>query len=114
MQSEDEINKKLGRTIAKKRKAAGYTQDEVSAHLDIGKEAFSRIERGISGASVSKLYALAELFECEVETFFVDGGRRQVDQTDSNERLFAGLSSADRQLVVQIVEKLTARLKAAR
>lgn len=113
MRSEDEINKKLGRTIAKRRKAAGYTQEETSAHLDIGKEAYSRIERGLTGASVSKLYALAELFECGIESFFVDGGQRQVDQTDLNERLFAGLNSADRQLVVQIVEKLTARLKAA-
>ncbi|MCY4754633.1 helix-turn-helix domain-containing protein [Pelomonas aquatica] len=112
MQSEDVINKRFGRTIAKKRKAAGYTQEQVSAHLEIGKEAFSRIERGINGVSVGKLFALADLFGCGVETFFVEAA--PVAKADSTDSLLAGLSEADRQLVVLIVEKLAARLKAPR
>lgn len=114
MQSEDEINKKVGRTIARRRKAAGYTQEQVSAHLEIGKEALSRIERGINGVSVSKLFALAELFGCGVETFFVEPARITVDQPDSTDSLLTGLSDLDRQLVVQIVERLTTRLRAHR
>jgi transcriptional regulator with XRE-family HTH domain len=114
VQSEDEINKKVGRTIAKKRKAAGYTQEQVSAHLDIGKEAFSRIERGINGVSVAKLFSLADLFGCGVETFFAEAARQLADQPDSTDRLLAGLSKADRQLVVQLVEKLADRLRSNR
>lgn len=106
MQSEDEINKKLGRTIARKRKAAGYTQDDVSVHLDIGREAYSRIERGINGASVAKLYALAELFGCEVETFFSEAGRSQSQQIEAMEQLLSSLSNADQKLLVRIVAAL--------
>lgn len=114
MQSEDEINKKVGRAIAKRRKAAGFTQEQVSVRLDIGKEAFSRIERGINGVSIGKLFALADFFGCGVETFFVDATRQLVDQPDSMDRLLVGLSAEDRQLVVQILETLTTRLKASR
>jgi len=106
VQSEDEINKKLGRSIARRRKAAGFTQDDVSVHLDIGREAYSRIERGISGASVAKLYALAELFSCEVEMFFTDAHRSQSRQVEAVERLLSNLSSDEQKLVVRIVEAL--------
>lgn len=114
MQSEDEINKKLGRTIAKRRKAAGFTQDEVSVHLDIGREAYSRIERGITGASVAKLHALAELFGCEVELFLTESSRRHSDQLEAIERLLSGLAAADQKLVVRIVEALTPILTKSR
>lgn len=106
MQSEDEINKKLGRTIARKRKAAGYTQDDVSAHLDIGREAYSRIERGINGASVAKLYALAELFGCEVETFLTEANRIQSQQVEAVERVLSKLPNMEQKLLVRIVEAL--------
>jgi transcriptional regulator with XRE-family HTH domain len=114
VQSEDEINKKVGRTIAKQRKAAGYTQEQVSAHLDIGKEAFSRIERGINGVSVGKLFALAELFGCGIETFLIEAKRPLIDPATSADRLLVSLSNADRQLVFELVETLTARLRGAR
>ena len=113
MQSEDEINKRLGRTIARKRKAAKYTQDDVSVHLDIGREAYSRIERGITGASVAKLYALAELFDCEVESFLTEASRRPSDNAEAVERVLSNLSNVDQKLLVRIVEALAPVLKKA-
>lgn len=113
MQSEDEINKKLGRAIARKRKASGYTQDDVSVHLDIGREAYSRIERGINGASIAKLYALAELFGCEVETFLTEASRSQSEHAVAIERLLSSLSNGDQKLLVRIVEALTPLLTKA-
>ena len=114
MASEDKINERLGRAIAKKRKAAGFTQDEVAEHLGIGKEAFSRIERGVVGASVAKLYALADLFKCGVETFLIEGSRRPTDQVESIDRAMTDLSAADRHFVVQLVKELAKRFKGKR
>lgn len=108
---EDEINKRLGKAIAKKRKAAGFTQDQVAEHLGIGKEAFSRIERGVVGASVAKLYALADLFKCGVETFLIEGSRRLTDQMESIDRAMTDLSPGDRHFVVQLVQQLGKRFK---
>lgn len=111
MSKEELINQRLGKTIAKKRKAAGYTQEEVAEHLGIGPEAFSRIERGKVGASVSKLFELATLFDCGVETFLVEGSRRTSEQAERMARLLSGLSSADRQLMVNLVDRLAQRLR---
>ena len=109
---EELVNQRLGKTIARRRKAAGYTQDEVAERLEIGKEAFSRIERGIAGASVYKLFVLADMFECGVESFLIEGSRRVTEQVELIDRHISGLSMADRQLMVQIVERLARRFKA--
>ena len=73
-----------------------------------------RIERGITGASVAKLHALAELFGCEVEALLVEATRRHSEQLDAVERLLSGLSAADQKLVVRIVEAVAPVLKSAR
>lgn len=104
------INQKLGKTIAHKRKVAGFTQEEVADRLGIGSEAFSRIERGLVSPGIPKLYELAELFECGVETFLVEGSRRPTDQAEYLARLIEHLSVADRSLIVAIAEKLARRL----
>ncbi len=106
------VNERLGKTIARRRKAAGFTQDQVAERLDIGKEALSRLERGIAGASAYRLFELADLFDCGVETFVIEGSRRVTEQLELIDRAIKGLSSADRQLIVQIVERLARRFRA--
>jgi transcriptional regulator with XRE-family HTH domain len=107
---EEAVNRKIGRTLAKKRKAAGYTQEQVAERLGIGNEAFSRIERGLVSPGLYKLYEMAEMFECGVETFLIEGSRRPTDQVEYMQQLMGKLSAPDRQLIVGIVEKLAVRL----
>jgi transcriptional regulator with XRE-family HTH domain len=109
---EELVNQRLGKTIARRRKAAGYTQEEVAERLDIGKESFSRLERGIAGASVYRLFELADMFECGVETFVIEGSRRTTEQVELIDRIMKTLSQADRQLMVQIVDRLARRFRA--
>lgn len=105
-----QILEKMGKTIARKRKVAGCTQEEVAEYLGIGSEAFSRIERGLVSPGISKLYTMAELFECGIETFFVEGSRRPNDQAEYIAHLIKGMDAKDRALVVDIVERLADRL----
>jgi transcriptional regulator with XRE-family HTH domain len=72
---EELINSKIGKTIARQRKAAGFTQQEVVDQPGVGAEAFSRIERGIISADIFKLYEMADMFKCGVETFLIEGSR---------------------------------------
>ncbi|WP_407973274.1 helix-turn-helix domain-containing protein (plasmid) [Burkholderia pyrrocinia] len=109
---EELVNKKIGRIIAKKRNAAGFTQEEVAERLGIGPEAFSRIERGLNAASTFKLYELADMFQCGVETFLIEGSRRPSDQAEHMERLLSMLSATDRSWLVATVERLARRLAA--
>jgi len=107
---EELINKKIGKTVARKRKVAGFTQEEVAERLGIGNEAFSRIERGLVSPGIFKLYELADMFECGIETFLVEGSRRPSDQSEHLTKLMGALSAPDRQLIIGIVEKLARRL----
>ncbi|VVE48546.1 helix-turn-helix domain-containing protein [Pandoraea commovens] len=104
------VNRKIGKTIAKKRRIAGYTQEQVAEHLGIGNEAFSRIERGLVSPGIFKLYEMAELFECGVETFLIEGSRRPTDQAEHVQQLLSRLSPVDRQMLVGIIEKLALRI----
>jgi transcriptional regulator with XRE-family HTH domain len=104
------INRKIGKTIARKRKTAGFTQQEVADQLGIGAEAFSRIERGAISAGIFKLYEMADMFECGVESFLIEGSWRPTDQVEHLLELMGKLSAPDRQLIIGIVERLSRRL----
>ena len=111
MANELSINKKIGDTIARKRKIAGLTQEEVAEGLRIGTEAFSRIERGLVSPGIFKLYELADLFNCGVETFLIEGSSRPSDQAAYIDQMLMRNSVVDRQVIVSVVEKLSNHLK---
>jgi transcriptional regulator with XRE-family HTH domain len=107
---EELVNQKIGKIIARKRKIAGYTQEETAEKLGIGTEAFSRIERGLVSPGILKLYELADLFQCGVESFLIEASRRPTDQTEYLTQMMLKLSAGDRQLIMTIIEKLSHRL----
>lgn len=70
-----EIQQKIGQGIAKYRKAAGLTQDQLAAKLQVAHETVSRMERGVSMPSVITLHKIADALGVEVQEFFaVEGG----------------------------------------
>ena len=105
------IAKALGRAIAKKRLERGLTQENVAESLDIGYEAVSRIERGTVMLTIARLTDLAEVFKCGIDELLVESRRRPTDQADYLANLLLKLTDTDRNLVVEIVEKLSARLQ---
>lgn len=108
---EELVNRKIGKTIAKKRKLADFTQEAVAEHLGIGTEAYSRIERGLVSPGLYKLYQLADLFKCGVETFLIEGSRRPAEQAEVIAQLLVKNSVADRAVIVSIIEKLSRHMQ---
>ncbi|MFJ2995684.1 helix-turn-helix domain-containing protein [Pandoraea sp. NPDC087047] len=104
------FHRRVGETIARKREEAGVTQGEVAGRLGIGEEAVSRMERGLVPPSVFRLHELAVLFKCDIDVFLRESSRRSVDQGNRMTSMLQRLASADRQFVVEVVEKLCARL----
>jgi transcriptional regulator with XRE-family HTH domain len=107
MAKEELVNRRIGKTIARKRKIAGFTQEEVAEHLGIGNDAFSRIERGLVSPGIYKLYQLADLFKCGVETFLIEASKRPTDQAEYISQMLAKNSVADRQVLVSVLERLS-------
>lgn len=103
--SEQQLSKAVGAAISRVRVQCGLTQDQVAEALEIGPEAVSRMERGIVIPSLARLVEFAELFKCPVETFF----NKATGLTDDNAAAIAqhlnNLNRADRQFVLELVEK---------
>ncbi|MBO4509867.1 MAG: helix-turn-helix transcriptional regulator, partial [Lachnospiraceae bacterium] len=57
----------IGTTIAKKRKALGFTQKELADRLKVSFQAISKWEKGISNPDVELLPALAEILGTTVD-----------------------------------------------
>ncbi len=103
--SEQQLAKAVGAAISKVRAQCGMTQDQAAEALEIGPEAISRMERGVVVPSLARLVEFAELFKCPVETFF----NKATGLTDDNAAAIAqylnNLNRADRQFVLELVEK---------
>jgi transcriptional regulator with XRE-family HTH domain len=100
----------VGRAISKQRIRSGLTQEEVAERLGVGNEAVSRIERGIVIPNVARLLEFAMIFGCDVAELLTDASYRPEDQASRISRLLHPLTASDRQLVVDVVERLTNRL----
>jgi len=99
----------VGRAIARNRIAADLTQEQVAERLGIGNEAVSRIERGLVMPNVARLMQLADVFDCDIADLLTEVSSRPSDQAKHLACLLTGVSSKDREMIVEIVERLTAR-----
>lgn len=111
-----EINQKqlaeqVGRAIARQRSACGLTQEQVAVRLGVGYEAVSRIERGIVMPNIARLLEFAQVFGCEVAQLLTDVSPLVDDQAARMGRMLEALDPSDRQLLVEVLERLVERLK---
>lgn len=106
-EEERRLAKIIGAAISKRRKLAGFTQDEVAERLDIGKQAISRIERGAVIPTVTRLVSFAEIFSCPVEVLLVESSNRTDDQGKLLAEIITNLPEAKRLAVVDIVRRIS-------
>ncbi len=107
----NEIAKRVAESIKACREKTGLSQDQVGELLDIGAEAVSRIERGVSVPTLTRLAELADIFKCPIEDLLGRSSTRVVDQADYVAKLIAALPTEDRTMVVEVVERICDRLK---
>jgi transcriptional regulator with XRE-family HTH domain len=108
-----DLAKVVGQAIARQRNRSGLTQEAVAEQLGIGMEAVSRIERGIVVPTIARLLELATVFDCDAADLLTESSTRPTDQASYLGALLAELEQADRQLVLELVERLVERLKQA-
>lgn len=110
-QRHGELFKTIGRTLARRRDARGLTQEQVSEMLQIGTEAVSRMERGITMPTVQRLVELAEIYQCGIDELLIASSTRTSDQAELISQVLQTLPEADRTMVVEVVQKIAERLK---
>lgn len=100
----------VGKAIAKQRIHAGLSQEQVAEQLGIGSEAVSRIERGVVMPNIERLMQFAEIYGCEAADLLTQTSTRSEDQAVRIRQMLNQLSADDRQLVLELVERLSQRL----
>lgn len=63
----------VGRRARELRSAAGLTQEQVAEFLGVSRLTVVRLEQGAHDVGVSRVVALANLFDVEPGSFFVNG-----------------------------------------
>ncbi|RQO76149.1 transcriptional regulator [Aquitalea sp. FJL05] len=106
----DALALSIGKAIAARRQEADLTQEQVAEQLKIGNEAVSRMERGLVMPTVARLLELASLFHCDASSLLVESSNRPAEQAQHLAQMLARLDSADREMVLAMVEQLTNRL----
>ena len=106
-----ELFRSIGRTLSQRREAKGMTQDQVSEALHIGTDAVSRMERGITMPTVQRLAELAEVYGCGIDELLIASSTRTSDQAELISQVLYTLPEADRAMIVEVVQKIAARLK---
>lgn len=62
----NDINKKIGKRIAKLRKEVGLSQAKLAESIELSAEYISRLERGINAPSVEVMNKMSDLLKVEV------------------------------------------------
>ncbi len=100
----------VGKAIARQRTRASLSQEQVAEQLGIGSEAVSRIERGVVMPNIERLMQFAEIFGCEAADLLTQASPRSEDQAVRISQMLNQLGAGDRQLVLELVERLSQRL----
>ncbi|MGX2955789.1 helix-turn-helix domain-containing protein [Ursidibacter arcticus] len=101
-----QVMQTIGRAIAKYRQASGLTQAQLAEILGIGNDAVSRMERGTTIPTITRLLELSEIFQCEIADLVTDTSYRAVDQARVLEKLLAQLEDVERAELLLLIEKM--------
>lgn len=72
------VKQLIGKRIRKIRESKDYSQENIAGELGITTSAYSKIERGVTDTSTSKLIKIAEILEVEVSQFFIDLNPKEI------------------------------------
>jgi len=104
------LAEQIGKAIASRRNMAGLTQEEVAERLGVGNEAVSRLERGVAMLTVVRLFELADMFGCETADLLTAASPHVDDQARHLSQMLSSLSQPDRQLLLDMMDRLSSRL----
>jgi len=101
--------KRLGREIAERRKACGFTQDEVAGLVNVDAETISRIERGAVSPSVERLFEIAAALGVGIADLLIEASPLAADRAHQVAAAMASLTDRDQKLLVDFVGLLRNR-----
>ncbi|MDO4430532.1 MAG: helix-turn-helix domain-containing protein [Lonepinella koalarum] len=102
--------KQFGKNIAKYRQNLGLTQEQLAEKINLGNEAISRIERGVTLPSLMRVLDFAEIFQCSIADLLTIKSTKK-DDIEHIAFLLQDLSEKDRFFTIKILEECINHLK---
>ncbi|MDR5170970.1 helix-turn-helix domain-containing protein [Methylobacillus sp. Pita2] len=107
----DSLRKKLGLSIATRRKNLGLTQEFVAQRLGVEIETVSRIERGVTAPSLKTLNKIAHELSSPIQEFFEASSPVSVDpDIEGLVAILQNLEEKDRKYVIEATKSLSKHL----
>lgn len=105
------LAKRLGRKIATRRKALGWTQDELAERVEVDAETISRFERGAHLPSLPTLERLAVSLRVEIGELLSKTVPTKADDAVTLSAWMDGLSPEDRGFVLAVARECCDHLR---
>ncbi|WP_043640689.1 helix-turn-helix domain-containing protein [Chromobacterium haemolyticum] len=109
-QNEREFARSLGRSIADARRAKGLTQEKLADVIGVEQESISRLERGVTLPSLSRLMHIADVLAVPIASLIRSSSGRSVDQAQDLVEKLNELSGEDRAWVRRWVDEICSKL----
>lgn len=107
------LAKRLGRNIARCRKARGLTQAALAEQLGIEPESVSRCERGATLPSLASLEQFASVLGATIADLLAEYPSEAYPEAQRLSGMLSTISPEARSVVLEMVEKLCALLRKA-
>lgn len=104
-----ELGKRLGRTIAERRKAKNLTQDDLAGMVEVDAETISRFERGSVLPSLQRLFVVAAALDTGVGELLGEASRLPGDRARRLAGILGELDAKDQELLIDFAELLRRR-----
>ena len=106
-----QLGERLGRRIAERRKAIGWTQDQLSELIGVDAETISRFERGVTVPSLLTLDTLARVLKASVAELLSEEPIAPTDQAIQISACLACLSATNSEFVMDQIKRLCNHLQ---
>jgi transcriptional regulator with XRE-family HTH domain len=104
--SPDELGKKLGSAIAKRRKELGLTQDDLAGLVEVDAETISRMERGTTLPSLNRLFVIAQALETDAGELLSHASPIASDRMRVLADILETLDPLDQEVVLELAKLL--------
>ncbi|MEO8147078.1 MAG: helix-turn-helix transcriptional regulator [Bacteroidia bacterium] len=95
----------IGKRIRKIREGKDFSQENIAAELNMTTSAYSKIERGVTDASTSKLIKIAEILEVDVADFFIDV-KNTSKKSNEPMQVFGFATKGDIEEIVKMIQEV--------
>lgn len=106
------LAKRLGRNIARRRKALGWTQAVLAERLEMEPESISRCERGAALPSLATVEQMARVLETTIADLLAECPDGAYSEAQRLSAMLAPVKPEARMVLLEVVEKLCKLLQA--